>query len=148
MLHITDVAADAMSIYRAITTTDGIQSFWTADAEVGPSVGSRARFGFPEAPVDLRMQIETLEPGTEVRWRCLGDFPYWDGTAIEWRLSPSPDATGTRITFRHADWPEDYPDVEFGLVNWVWGQVVGRLKLYVETGRPDPVYPDARTEVA
>ena len=31
-----------------------------------------------------------------------------------------------------------YPIAEVGSVNFTWGQVVGRLKAYAETGTPQP----------
>jgi hypothetical protein len=31
-----------------------------------------------------------------------------------------------------------YPPEEVGTVNYTWGQVVGRLKAFVESGRPQP----------
>ena len=140
MLHVVGVDADAATIYRAISTAEGLRSFWTADADAEATVGAHARFGFPEAPVDLRMEITALEPDARVTWQCLGDFPYWAGTTIEWLIGPDPSGSGSRVMFRHAGWPADYPDAEFGLVNFVWGQIVGRLKGYAETGVSQPVY--------
>lgn len=140
MLHIVDVQADAADIYRAISTAEGLRSFWTADADAEPTVGSNARFGFPQAPVDLRMEITTLEPGARVTWQCLGDFPFWAGTTIDWSIGPNPNGPGSLVTFRHDGWPDDYPESEYGLVNFVWGQIVGRLKGYAETGIAQPIY--------
>jgi uncharacterized protein YndB with AHSA1/START domain len=141
MLHIVAVSATPAEIYRAVSTSDGLRSFWTADTDGGGSVGSEARFGFPGAPVDLRMKIIVLEADSHVTWQCLGDFPYWAGTTVDWSISASATAPGSLVTFRHSGWPNDYPDAEYGLVNYVWGQIVGRLKEYVETGVPCPVYP-------
>ena len=141
MLHIVDIEADAADIYRAISTAEGLRSFWTADADAEPVVGSRARFGFPQAPVDLHMEVTDLQAGARVTWQCLGDFPFWAGTAIDWSIGPNPNGPGSRVTFLHGGWPDDYPEVEFGLVNFVWGQIVGRLKGYAETGVPHPIYP-------
>jgi hypothetical protein len=30
--------------------------------------------------------------------------------------------------------------VQYAHVNWVWGQIVGRLKAYAETGQPQPFF--------
>lgn len=145
MLHIVDIDAQADAIYDAISTAEGLRSFWTADADAEPVVGSTARFGFPEAPVDLRMEITTLVPGVRVTWTCLGDFPFWAGTTIDWSIGPNPKAPGSLVTFRHDGWPDDYPETEYGLVNYVWGQIVGRLKGFAETGAANPIYPAAAT---
>jgi uncharacterized protein YndB with AHSA1/START domain len=141
MLHIVDIAARQSEIFRAISSADGLRSFWTADADAEPSIGAEARFGFPQAPVDLRMEITALDADSHVTWQCLGDFPYWAGTTVDWSIAENVNGPGSLVTFRHSGWPDDYPDAEYGLVNYVWGQIVGRLKEYLETGVANPVYP-------
>lgn len=138
MLHTVDVDRDARTIYEAITTKAGEAAFWTSDCDVEPVVGSVARFGFPGAPVDLRMRIDTLEPGQMVRWSCLGDFPHWAGTTVTWSLSPTPSGSGTAVGFRHDGWRDDYPEDEYARVNYTWGRIVGALKAYSESGNPAP----------
>ena len=138
MLHTVDVDRDAETIYAAITTKDGEAAFWTSDCDVEPVVGSVARFGFPGAPVDLRMRIDALEAERSVRWSCLGDFPHWAGTTITWSLSPAPSGSATSVAFRHDGWRDDYPEEEYARVNYTWGRIVGALKAYSESGRPAP----------
>jgi uncharacterized protein YndB with AHSA1/START domain len=137
MLHTVDVNSDARAIYEAITTKEGEAAFWTSDCDIQPVVGSIARFGFPAAPVDLRMKIDELSPG-EIRWSCLGDFPHWAGTTVAWSLSPSPSGKGTAVAFRHDGWGDGYPEDEYARVNYTWGRIVGALKAYAESGDPAP----------
>jgi uncharacterized protein YndB with AHSA1/START domain len=141
ILHAVDVEADADTIYEAVSTGEGLRAFWTGDAEAEARVGSTAVFRFPAAPVDLKMRVEALERRTRVAWRCEGEFPYWKDTTVEWLLSASPGGHGTQLFFRHGGWPRDYPEIEYARVNWVWGQVVGRLKAYAESGKPEPFFP-------
>jgi len=140
VLHAVDIQAEPAKVFEAITTREGEAGFWTSDNDVEPTIGSTARFGFPHAPVDAKMRIDTLDPGKRVAWASLGEFPYWAGTTITWELAPGPDGTGTRLLFRHAGWPDDYPEQEFASVNFVWGQVLARLKSYCETGQPQPFF--------
>jgi uncharacterized protein YndB with AHSA1/START domain len=140
ILHAMDIAADPSTVYEAITTHKGEAGFWTSNNDIEHNVGSTARFGFPEAPIDARMRVEELDPGQRVAWASLGDFPYWADTRITWDLSPGPDGTGTHLLFRHDGWGADYPEGDFASVNWVWGQVVARLKAYAETGQPQPFF--------
>ena len=138
MRHTVDVAADAQTIYEAITTKPGEAAFWTSDCDIEPVVGSIARFGFPAAPVDLRMRIDTLEPEQAIHWSCLGDFPHWAGTTITWSLVPSQSGSGTAVAFRHDGWADDCPEEEYARVNYTWGRIVGALKAYAESGKPAP----------
>jgi hypothetical protein len=137
MLHAVDIDVVADAIYRAISTKTGEASFWTSDLDLEPVVGSIARFGFPGAPVDLRMRIEALEPGRLVRWSCLGDFPFWAGTSVAWELSAAPTG-GTTVLFRHEGWSEAYPELEYAKVSYTWARIVGALKAFTETGTPQP----------
>jgi uncharacterized protein YndB with AHSA1/START domain len=139
MLHGVEIQAPPETVYEAVSTQQGLAGFWTADNDTRAEVGSVARFGFPDAPVDLKMRVDQLEPGRRIVWSCLGDFPHWKGTTVRWDLRPK-DGSGTMVLFQHAGWGEDYPDEEFAGVNFVWGQVVGRLKAYAETGRPQPFF--------
>ncbi len=137
MLHAVDIDADTAVVYEAISTQSGEAGFWTSDLDLEPLVGSVARFGFPGAPVDLRMRIDALEPGVHAGWSCLGDFPFWAGTTVSWGLSGSTSG-GTTVLFRHDGWADDYPDVDYARVNYTWGRIVGALKEFAETGTPRP----------
>jgi uncharacterized protein YndB with AHSA1/START domain len=137
MLHAVEVAADSRAVFEAITTQDGVAGFWTSDLDLQPVVGSIGRFGFPAAPVDLRMRVDALEPGRQVRWACLGDFPHWAGTTVAWDLSAGPTG-GTMVVFRHDGWLDDYPELDYASINYTWGRIVGALKALVETGTSQP----------
>lgn len=137
MLFAVEVEADAESVYAAISTEAGEAAFWTSDLDLEPVIGSIARFGFPAAPVDLRMRIDALEPGRLVRWSCLGDFPYWEGTTVTWDLSAAATG-GTMVLFRHEGWPGDYPELEYAKVSYTWARIVGALKAFSETGTIQP----------
>jgi uncharacterized protein YndB with AHSA1/START domain len=56
---VTDVDADAARVFEVLSTPQGQRGFWTADCDVS---GGHARFGFPQAPVDLVTDVST-EPG-------------------------------------------------------------------------------------
>src|SRR6478609_6476584 len=58
-----DIAADAPHLFEILSTSAGQRGFWTADCDVD---AQHARFGFPQAPVDLIADV-TTEPGTLVR---------------------------------------------------------------------------------
>jgi len=72
-----DVEADRARVFEVLSTTEGQRGFWTADCDVS---GDRARFGFPQAPVDLLADVIT-EPGKLVRMRVASGFPFWEGSA-------------------------------------------------------------------
>src|ERR1700745_4026233 len=92
-----DVDADRARVFEVLSTTEGQRGFWTADCDVS---ASRARFGFPQAPVDLLADVIT-EPGKLVRMRVTSGFPFWEGSTWEWELGPASRAeAGTSVLFR------------------------------------------------
>jgi uncharacterized protein YndB with AHSA1/START domain len=138
MLHAVDVVANASTVFRALTTTQGLAAFWASDSEAEPRVGSVARFGFAGAPVDLRMRIDDLREGRSVTWACLGDFPWWAETTVSWDLAHSEAGQGTTVAFRHDGWAEEYPTLEYARVNYTWGRIMGALQAYLGSGEPQP----------
>ena len=72
LIHRLGIAAPpAEKIYRALTTEEGIKSWWTTDVKMEAHVGGKAVFGFENRLVEFQMRIEQLTPPTHVRWQCL-----------------------------------------------------------------------------
>jgi uncharacterized protein YndB with AHSA1/START domain len=135
-----DVAADPARVYDTLSTTDGQRAFWTADCDVSDD---RARFGFPQAPVDLETDV-TTEPAKLVRMHVTSGFPFWDGSTWEWELSPATRAeTGTSVLFRHYGFGDGYPEVDLGHTAQTWALILDRLASYLATGTPQPFFPAA-----
>lgn len=138
LMHMVSIDADANTIYKALTTTKGLASFWTADSHAEAKKGSIAKFGF-HGPV-LEMTVDELEPDRRVRWMTHAGFDAWKGTTVTWEIKPA-KAGGNEVWFNHAGWSKDLPAADLASVNYTWGQVVARLKMVVESGRPDPYFP-------
>jgi uncharacterized protein YndB with AHSA1/START domain len=132
-----EVHADAERVVDALTTKEGLSSFWTTDSVAEPQVGSEARFGFEGSPVPLRMRVNRIDAGG-VEWSCLGDFPLWEGTTVTWSLSPEEEHGGTRLLFRHAGFADEQPEWEFASIASTWAGILGRLKILAETGTAEP----------
>src|SRR5713226_4733551 len=85
LVHQVNVKATPDTIYKAVSTGEGLASFWTSDSKAEAKVGSIATFGFG-GPTQ-RMRVDELKPGKRVKWVALADFPNWDGTTVTWDLS-------------------------------------------------------------
>ena len=135
-----DVEADRARVFEVLSTTEGQRGFWTADCDVS---GDRARFGFPQAPVDLLADVIT-EPGKLVRMRVTSGFPFWEGSTWEWELGDATRAgTGTGVMFRHYGFGEGYAEADLGHTAQTWATIMQRLTDYLATGKPQPVFPTA-----
>lgn len=103
--------------------------------------GGHARFGFPQAPVDLLTEVST-EPGKLVRMRVTTGFPFWEGSAWEWELGPAARAeSGTGVLFRHYGFADGYPEIDFAHTAQTWALILQRLSGYAASGSPQPFFP-------
>lgn len=134
MHHQIQIAAPPEKVFEALTTQAGLQSWWTSDTVTEPRPGGSAQFGFHNRSVIFRMHIQELTPSKKVVWECLGDDEAWKGTRLTWDLSA--DDGATVLHFAHANWRsgEGY----FAVCNSTWGELMYRLKNYVEGRNPGP----------
>ena len=137
LVHQVNVKATPETIYKAISTTEGLGAFWTSESTAESKVGSIASFGFG-GPTQ-RMRVDELVPGKRVKWTGLADFPNWGDTTVSWDISPT-ESGETSVTFRHGDWPGSVSQDDLGSINYTWGLIVERLKEYAETGKPNPLF--------
>jgi uncharacterized protein YndB with AHSA1/START domain len=136
----TDVDADPARVFEVLSTTQGQRAFWTADCDVS---AGRARFGFPQAPVDLLTDV-TTEPGKLVRMRVTTGFPFWEGSTWEWELATAARAeTGTGVLFRHYGFAGGYAEIDLAHTAQTWALILQRLADYIASGSPRPFFPAA-----
>lgn len=130
-----DVEADPASVRQALTTRDGLASWWSARVD-SPSE-ARWDVWFPDVPQPFELDVARDDP-ERVEWR-VGEFPPpWQGTSIRWDLAANPEGPGTRLVFSHRDFEPTNPVIP--VVTPAWAQIILRLKGYAETGTPDPFF--------
>jgi uncharacterized protein YndB with AHSA1/START domain len=134
------VNAPADCITDALSTAEGLASFWTTDSHAEPHTGSVARFGF--GGPDLQMRVDQADPGHRIAWTCLTDFPMppgrWAGTTVTWDLTQR--GNGTEVLLQHGNWPAPITQADLAATAYTWAQVLTALKGYAETGTPQPVF--------
>ena len=132
-----DIGADRDRVVAALTSEAGIKGWWTDTATVPTAVGETLNLTFPGAPLPFELQLSESGP-ERIVWTVGGFPPPWAGTRVVWELADSPDADGVRVGFGHRDWRPDDPMI--GQVAYTWGQLMVRLKDYVESGTPQPLF--------
>ena len=85
VLFTFDVDAAPDAVRRALTTTEGIASFWTDEADVPAEVGETLTLGFPEAPLPFDLLLAQSDDKVII-WRTVTFPPQWVGTDIRWEL--------------------------------------------------------------
>jgi uncharacterized protein YndB with AHSA1/START domain len=136
------IAAPAAALYELLATEAGLRSWWTQTCDAGAAVGEQATFRFGRT--HKTMEIERLEPGREVSWRCVQahlEAPgvtrpdEWVGTRIVFRLEPQ-DARTTRLYFEHVGL---LPSLQcFEVCRGGWDQYLWSLRARAESGHGTP----------
>ncbi len=80
------------------------------------------------------MIVEKLDPGKQVVWTCHGDHPEWNGTTLTWNIAREDGVSMLRFT--HSGW-KSVSDF-CATCNSTWGELMYRLKDYVEGKNPGP----------
>ena len=132
-----DVAAPAGTVWRALTTADGIRGWWTTQAEVPEGTSAVLELRFPDAPISWDLRVDEAVENERLRWHCVGGPPPWVDTDILFRLGSAPE-NGTRVLFDHVGWKDAEEMVR--VVTFGWVQMLLRLKAYAETGTRQPFF--------
>ncbi|MEV0641756.1 SRPBCC domain-containing protein [Streptomyces sp. NPDC050619] len=129
------IEADAETVYRALTTSEGVAGWFTTGAEIGEGVGAVHRLSFPGAPMTWDFRIDQAEAGKRLAQTVVAGPPQWLGTEIAYTLEAHPEG-GTMVRLDHTGFAEI--DDMFREVTMGWAGMFTRLKEYVETGKPVP----------
>ena len=117
------------TVYDALTTLDGLSSWWTETTSGDTGPGGVIRF-----QIGLALKVAELDPGRLVRWEVIDGPAEWVGTTIQWDLSQ--DGDWTIILLKHQGWREP---VEFmHHCSTKWAIHLMNLKRLAETGTAAP----------
>jgi uncharacterized protein YndB with AHSA1/START domain len=135
ILHVVDVAAEPDRVFTAVTTEDGLSSWWTAKVSAPPvEVGSVIEFTFVPDVFNPRMRVDELAEPTTVVWSCVGGHEPWADARI--RFDIRDHEGGTRLKFRQEYTSGD--EESFGIYSFNWAYYLESLRKYCETGTGAP----------
>jgi uncharacterized protein YndB with AHSA1/START domain len=130
------IEATPETVYEAVATTKGIQSWFTDQAEAGEGVGGLHELTFPGVPEPWRLRIAEAVPGSRLVLEGLNGP--WTGTTQTYELVETDTPGNTLLRFTHAG----FPAVDDGYRNFTygWATKFTALKAYAETGVPAPFF--------
>lgn len=132
IMHLVPLSAPPSVAYHALTTSEGVRAWWTADADLDSGVGGAGEFRFYGGQKVTRVLIEELSPPHQVAWTVLESFrPEWVGTKIVFELRAVAD--GSQLLFAQRGYP--VADDAYALCTTGWGIYFTRLQEYLETGQ-------------
>jgi uncharacterized protein YndB with AHSA1/START domain len=155
--HEVWINADTKTVFDALTTQTGLDTWWGKALSAEPKVGHVIEFDHGHGEL-LRMRITDLVPNERVVWKCISDHPdpgypgsEWLGHELRFELQPAADDPttgrlrellfaadpGERITilrFAQRGWSSD--DRWGAFCNSAWGATLaGALKSSCEGSR-------------
>jgi uncharacterized protein YndB with AHSA1/START domain len=135
--HTITIDAPKEDVFKAITTKDGLQGWYTAKAEgdAGHEQEIKLHFKTKEGPFHWKVQI--TKPGSTVRWECLQGPGSSVGTTAVFQLADKGDGR-TTVDLDHEG--VDESDEKLRVCNTMWGALMLHLKKYVETKRSEPAF--------
>lgn len=133
MPHQITINAAPEKVFEAITTTEGIKSWWSMDAKVEPQLGSITEVAFYNRQAVFQLQIDEIEPGKLLEWTAIHDMPAWKGTKIRFELNTNENGA-TILNFNHSGF--ESMEGPYAMINTTWGTLMYILKQYVEGNNP------------
>ena len=130
--HNVVIKATPEKIYEAITTQEGLASWWAKQTIAKPEVGFTNVFTF--GPYRNEMEVMQLTPNKSVDWKCINSIEEWVGTNISFDIEEKEGRTILRFT--HGGW-RAVTDT-FADCNYNWALFVKSLKSLCETGTGAP----------
>lgn len=146
--HQVSINAPVTKVYEAISTAEGIGTWWDKQTPVQTDNGLVLEHNpGPEHGV-VKLKVVDLAPPRRVEWECISTHPKgspasaWTGTHFIFELSErddSPAPSGekgnrhptTILDFRQIGYDEQ--SEFFGFNNFAWGQVLQNLKTVVDS---------------
>jgi len=140
--HQLSINAPAGKVYQAISTADGIGTWWDKQTAKHTDRGLVLEHNpGPEHGV-VKLRVVELVPHKRVEWECISTHPKsspasaWTGTHFIFELAEDGDAQSpphrtTTLDFRQVGYDEQSEFFEFN--NGAWGQVMQNLKRVVQS---------------
>jgi uncharacterized protein YndB with AHSA1/START domain len=133
ILHKVGIKSSSLdAVYKALTTREGLSTWWTTDTKADNKVGGLLQFRFGNGGFD--MKVLELQPARRVLWQVVEGPQEWIGTKVSFDLRQEGD--WILIFFKHQGWKEP---VEFmHHCSTKWGVFLLSLKSVLESGKGAP----------
>ena len=131
--HMFHIAAPLEKVFKAITSIEGLQNWWTTGAVGDTKVGGQITFPFTDE-AQCVMNVHSKENNKTLIWKCIEGPDDWIGTELSFDLAPV--SGKIRVRFIHDGWKQQ--NDFFANCNFAWGKYLQSLRLLCETGKGAP----------
>lgn len=127
--HLFTVQASAHSVFKAITSPAGLNSWWTLQSRGEPKLGHSYQFFFGPA-YDWRAEVVALSENKLIEWQMQVADDDWLPTRLVFELEEHSKKQQTTVRFQHLNWAE--VNDHFRRTNFCWAIYFGKLKTCLE----------------
>ncbi len=133
ILHDFPIHATAKQVFEAVSTPEGLDSWWTIRSSGTPALGAEYHLFFGPQ-FDWRAVVSRCTPGVEFEFLMTRSMPDWQGTRVGFLLKEENGIT--QVRFHHIGWPESGD--HFRTSSFCWAMYLRLLKRFVENGEVVP----------
>jgi uncharacterized protein YndB with AHSA1/START domain len=123
------IKAPASRVFEAVSSPQGLDSWWTRESSGEPHLGSQYRLGFGPK-YDWRGRVTQCDKNSAFELQITQAGPDWNGTRVGFHLEESGGTTNVR--FHHTGWPSQ--NEHWRISCYCWAMYLRVLRRYVEHG--------------
>lgn len=145
ILHKVGMKASVASVYKALSSAQGVAGWWTENSQGEGGVGSGLKFEFyadGKRMGGFDMKVLELDPDTRVLWEVLDGPADWIGTRISFDLKQ--EGEYAIVLFKHEGWR--VASEHMAHCSTKWGVFMLSLKALIETGKGRPAPHDVKID--
>ncbi len=122
------------SVYRALSTIEGLSGWWTETTQDDPKVGGIIQFRFDAGGINMR--VRELERYRRVVWEVAEGPREWQGTTVSFDLQQKEG--WTMVYFKHEGWTEAAEFMHHCSTKWAIFLLSLKSMMEEGHGRPFP----------
>ena len=133
ILHDFPIKAPLEQVFRAVSTAEGLATWWTQRSAGTPLHGAEYELGFGPG-YEWRATVTRYVPNSEVEFEMVHADSDWTRTRVGIQLEPR--ECGTWVRFSHRGWPT--ANEHFRVSSCCWAMYLRVLRRSLEHGESVP----------
>ena len=134
IFHTFTIHSSAEKIFEGISTSKGLDNWWTKKSDGKPEAASIYTLDFGPG-YTWKAIVTNHEGGKEFELEITEADSQWIGTKIGFRLDKKSD-NDTEVSFYHTGWPENSEN--YRVSSYCWAMYLRVLKRNIEFGEQVP----------
>lgn len=131
--HTFPIKASVEKVFRGISTSEGIDRWWTKASLGAPQLNSIYKLSFGPG-YDWSAKVTKFIDNNAFELTMTDSDKDWKGTKVGFTLSPKNNTV--EVQFYHSGWP--HANEHFKISCYCWAMYLRILKRYVELGEHVP----------